>query len=191
MKIVFATNNFNKLKEVREIAGKDYEILSLKDINCVDDIPETGNTFEENAIQKAEYIREKYGYNCFSDDSGLETEALDGQPGVYSARYAGTRNDNDNINKLLKNLEGQNNRNAQFHAVIAYAENEKISIFEGIIKGTITPEPRGNKGFGYDPIFIPAGFNQTFGQLDEEIKNGISHRACAMTKFIKYLKNNR
>lgn len=162
MKIVFATNNFNKLKEVREIAGKDYEILSLKDINCVDDIPETGNTFEENAIQKAEYIREKYGYNCFSDDSGLETEALDGQPGVYSARYAGTRNDNDNINKLLKNLEGQNNRNAQFHAVIAYAENEKISIFEGIIKGTITPEPRGNKGFGYDPIFIPAGFNQTF-----------------------------
>ena len=187
-KIVFATNNKHKLDEIRKITAGKIEILSLSDINCNEDIEETGTTLEENALIKVRYIKNKYGYDCFADDTGLEVEALNGEPGVYSSRYAGAQcNPQDNMNKLLDALQGINNRNAQFRTVIAVTLNNNEHLFEGVVKGHITTEKHGSNGFGYDPIFMPSGYNQTFGELSDEVKNGISHRAVAMEKFIAFL----
>ena len=187
-KVVFATNNKHKLDEIRKITTGRIEILSLSDINCNEDIEETGTTLEENALIKARYIKNKYGYDCFGDDTGLEVVALNGEPGVYSSRYAGEQCDpQDNMNKLLSELLDADNRNAQFRTVIAAILNDKEHLFEGVVKGQITTEKHGNNGFGYDPVFMPSGYNQTFGELSDEIKNGISHRAVAMEKFIAFL----
>ena len=187
-KIVFATNNKHKLDEIRKITAGKIEILSLSDINCNEDIEETGTTLEENALIKVRYIKNKYGYDCFADDTGLEVEALNGEPGVYSSRYAGAQcNPQDNMNKLLDALQGINNRNAQFRTVIAVTLNNNEHLFEGVVKGHITTEKHGSNGFGYDPIFMPIGYNNTFGELSDEVKNGISHRAVAMEKFIAFL----
>lgn len=187
-KIVFATNNKHKLDEIRKITTGRIEILSLSDINCDEDIEETGTTLEENALIKARYIKNKYGYDCFGDDTGLEVEALNGEPGVYSSRYAGEQcNPKDNMIKLLSALKDTNNRNAQFRTVIAAILNGKEHLFEGVVKGQITQEKHGSNGFGYDPIFMPHGYNQTFGELSNDVKNGISHRAIAMEKFIAFL----
>ena len=187
-KIVFATNNKHKLDEIRKITAGKIEILSLSDINCNEDIEETGTTLEENALIKVRYVKNKYGYDCFGDDSGLEVEALNGEPGVYSSRYAGAQcNPQDNMNKLLDALQGINNRNAQFRTVIAVTLNNNEHLFEGVVKGHITTEKHGSNGFGYDPIFMPIGYNNTFGELSDEVKNGISHRAVAMEKLIAFL----
>ena len=187
-KIVFATNNKHKLDEIRKITAGKIEILSLSDINCNEDIEETGTTLEENALIKVRYIKNKYGYDCFGDDTGLEVEALNGEPGVYSSRYAGEQCDpQDNMNKLISALQGADNRNAQFRTVIAAILNDKEHLFEGVVKGHITTEKHGNNGFGYDPVFMPSGYNQTFGELSDEVKNGISHRAVAMEKLIVFL----
>ena len=187
-KIVFATNNKHKLDEIRKITAGKIEILSLSDINCNEDIEETGTTLEENALIKVRYVKNKYGYDCFGDDTGLEVEALNGEPGVYSSRYAGAQcNPQDNMNKLLDALQGINNRNAQFRTVIAVTLNNNEHLFEGVVKGHITTEKHGSNGFGYDPIFMPIGYNNTFGELSDEVKNGISHRAVAMEKLIAFL----
>ena len=187
-KIVFATNNKHKLDEIRKITAGKIEILSLSDINCNEDIEETGTTLEENALIKVRYIKNKYGYDCFADDTGLEVEALNGEPGVYSSRYAGAQcNPQDNMNKLLDALQGIDNRNAQFRTVIAVTLNNNEHLFEGVVKGHITTEKHGSNGFGYDPIFMPIGYNNTFGELSDEVKNGISHRAVAMEKLIAFL----
>ena len=191
MKLVFATNNKHKLQEVRDILGGSIEVLSLNDINCHDDIPETGTTLEENALIKARWISEKYGYDCFADDTGLEVEALDGAPGVYSARYAGEECDSQaNMNKLLQNLTGKNNRNAQFRTVIALIINKEEILFDGAVKGVISEIKMGEAGFGYDPIFIPEGYSVSFAQMGSEIKNSISHRYRATQKLSNYLNNN-
>lgn len=190
MKLVFATNNKHKLDEVRFILGDRVEVLSLNDINCHDDIPETADTLEGNALIKARYIYEKFGIDCFADDTGLEVEALNGAPGVYSARYAGEQHDSQaNMNKLLQNLTGKNNRNAQFRTVIALIIKGEEKLFDGIVKGVITEEKKGNSGFGYDPIFIPEGFSESFAQMSNEQKNKISHRYRATEKLNDYLKN--
>ena len=188
MQIVFATNNLNKLKEVQALIPKHIQLLSLKEIECFEDVPETQNTIEGNAIQKAEYIKQNYGYDCFADDTGLEVEALNGAPGVYSARYAGPRrNADDNTNKLLDELKDKSNRNAQFKTVIALHLNGKLNTFTGICKGEITEEKKGEGGFGYDPVFQPADFQQTFAEMDLELKNKIGHRGKAVTNLINYL----
>lgn len=188
MNIVFATNNINKLKEVQSMLPTHIQILSLKDINCFEDIPETQATIEGNAIQKANYVKEKYGYNCFADDTGLEVEALNNEPGVFSARYAGAqRNDNDNINLLLNNLKPHNNRQAQFKTVIALSLNNELKTFTGICKGEITKDQSGNNGFGYDPIFKPAAFNRTFAEMTLEEKNTIGHRGKAVRQLVEFL----
>lgn len=189
-KLVFATNNLHKLQEITKIAGKDFEIVSLSDINCHDDIPETADTLEGNALQKAHYIKEQYGYDCFADDTGLEVEALDNAPGVYSARYAGPGHDAEaNMNKLLSEMQGKKNRKARFRTVIALVLDEKEYLFDGIIKGNIIEEKKGSAGFGYDPIFMPEGYTQTFAELGDEIKNNISHRALAVNKLVSFLSN--
>ena len=191
MKLVFATNNKHKLQEVRDIVGNRVEVLSLNDINCHDDIPETADTLQGNALIKARHIYDKYGLNCFADDTGLEVEALDGAPGVYSARYAGEECDSEaNMLKLLKNLTGKNNRNAQFRTVIALVINGEEKLFNGIVKGTISDEKRGDSGFGYDPIFIPEGYTESFAQMSGEMKNSISHRFRATKQLSDYLKEN-
>lgn len=188
MKLVFATNNKHKLQEVRDILGGSIEVLSLNDIDCHDDIPETGTTLEENALIKARWISEKYGYNCFADDTGLEVEALNGAPGVYSARYAGEECDSQaNMNKLLQNLTGENNRNAQFRTVIALIIDHKEMLFDGVVKGTISESKMGEAGFGYDPIFVPEGYSVSFAQMGSEVKNSISHRYMATQKLSNYL----
>lgn len=188
MKLVFATNNKHKLQEVRDILGGSIEVLSLNDIDCHDDIPETGTTLEENALIKARWISEKYGYNCFADDTGLEVEALNGAPGVYSARYAGEECDSQaNMNKLLQNLTGENNRNAQFRTVIALIIDQKEMLFDGVVKGTISESKMGEAGFGYDPIFVPEGYSVSFAQMGSEVKNSISHRYRATQKLSNYL----
>ena len=200
-RIVFATNNQHKLQEIRDILGSDYEVVSLKEIGCDVDIPETGNTLEENALQKAQYVYDHYHVSCFADDTGLEVEALDGAPGVHSARYAeGTDHDSEaNMAKLLRELDGKENRQARFRTVICYIEKQdvclcgctsikKIHQFEGIVNGHIATEKHGTEGFGYDPIFVPEGYDQSFAELGEEIKNGISHRARAVAKLVEYLK---
>lgn len=187
--LVFATNNQHKLQEVKAIIGDNFKILSLNDIGCHDDIAETADTFEGNALIKAKYIYNKYGINCFADDSGLEVEALNGAPGVRSARYATDGHDHEaNINKLLKELSGKENRKARFRTVIALILNGKEFIFEGSIEGEITENRQGNNGFGYDPVFRPNGFEKTFAQMNEEEKNAISHRAVAVNKLNEFLK---
>lgn len=197
MKIVFATNNKHKLEEIRSILGSRVEVLSLADINCHDDIPETGTTLEANAMQKAEYIASKYGMSVFADDTGLEVDALNGAPGVYSARYAGGdgHDSEANMTKLLAELGENNNRNARFRTVIALiitddnGQQTTVKQFEGIVNGTIIRERRGGEGFGYDPIFQPEGYNETFAELGNDIKNTISHRARAVAKLADYLSN--
>ena len=189
MRLVFATNNKQKLDEVRAIVGDRVEVLSLNDINCHDDIPETADTLQGNALIKARYIYEKYGVNCFADDTGLEVEALNGEPGVYSARYAGEECCSEaNMQKLLQNLTGKTNRNAQFRTVIALIIKGEEKLFNGIVKGTITEEKRGDSGFGYDPIFVPEGFSESFAQMSGEQKNSISHRYRATEQLSNYLK---
>lgn len=190
MEIVFATNNLNKIKEVQNLVPQHIKLLSLKDIGCFEDIPETQDTIEGNAMQKANYIRNKYDYDCFADDTGLEVEALNNMPGVDSAHYAGGhRNAEDNMNKLLKELENASGRTAQFKTIIALNLNAKIELFEGICKGEIINSKRGEHGFGYDPIFQPVGYNQTFAEMDMQLKNKISHRGKAISKLIKRLHN--
>ncbi len=187
-KLVFATNNAHKTEEVAHILAPNYEILNLKDINCLVDIPETGNTFAENANLKSTYVFENFGLDCFADDSGLEVEALNNQPGIYSARYSGVKNDTTNLQLLLKNMEGQSNRRARFKTVISLLKNGENHLFEGIIEGTIRSVPSGTNGFGYDPIFQPDGYDITFAEMDMSEKNKISHRALAMQKLIAFLK---
>ena len=203
MKIVFATNNKHKLDEIRNILGSSFEVLSLNDLGCHDDIPETGSTLEENARQKAQYIYDKYHCNVFADDTGLEVEALGGEPGVYSARYAAIKDPNAesqdseaNMTTLLKELEGKANRNARFHTVRALilTSNPPTGgqgglLFSGIVEGEIIRERRGGEGFGYDPIFQPEGYDKTFAELGNDIKNTISHRARAVAKLASYLKS--
>ncbi|MBR2638482.1 MAG: non-canonical purine NTP diphosphatase [Bacteroidaceae bacterium] len=191
MKLVFATNNRHKLEEVRAILGNRVEVLSLNDIGCNDDIPETADTLQGNALIKARHIYNKYKMNCFADDTGLEVEALNGAPGVYSARYASESNDSEaNMNKLLQNLTGINNRNAQFRTVIALIINGEEKLFDGIVKGTISDKKIGNSGFGYDPIFVPEGYNESFAQMDSNEKNSISHRYRATKQLCDYLIND-
>ena len=191
MKLVFATNNRHKLDEVRAIVGDKVEVLSLNDIGCHDDIPETADTLQGNALIKARYIYEKFGVDCFADDTGLEVEALDGAPGVYSARYAGEECDSEaNMQKLLQNLTGKSNRNAQFRTVIALIIKGEEKLFNGIVKGTITEEKRGDSGFGYDPVFVPEGFSKSFAQMSGDMKNSISHRYRATQELSNYLKEN-
>ena len=191
MKLVFATNNKHKLDEIRAILGDKIELLSLNDINCHDDIPETADTLQGNALIKARYIYDKFGVNCFADDTGLEVDSLGGEPGVYSARYAGEECDpKANMNKLLDNLTGKIDRNAQFRTVIALIIDGEEKLFEGNVKGIISNEKMGDAGFGYDPIFIPEGFSESFAQMSSEMKNSISHRYRATEKLCKYLKEN-
>lgn len=191
MKLVFATNNRHKLDEVRAIVGDKVEVLSLNDIGCHDDIPETADTLQGNALIKARYIYEKFGVDCFADDTGLEVEALDGAPGVFSARYAGEECDSEaNMQKLLQNLTGKSNRNAQFRTVIALIIKGEEKLFNGIVKGTITEEKRGDSGFGYDPVFVPEGFSKSFAQMSGDMKNSISHRYRATQELSNYLKEN-
>lgn len=188
MKIVFATNNQHKLDEIRKISKGKLEVLSLADINCHDEIPETGATLKENALIKAQFIKDKYHIDCFADDTGLEVEALDNAPGIFSARYAGAHCDSeDNMRKLLFELQGVENRNAQFRTVIALILDGKEYFFEGEIKGEIIYSKRGTNGFGYDPIFEPEGYGKTFGELSKEIKNILSHRAIATKKLVTFL----
>lgn len=188
MKLVFATNNPNKLKEVQSLVSDSIEIISLSDIGCTEDIPETSATIEDNAKQKVDYIKQNYGYDCFADDTGLEVEALNYAPGVYSARYAGKEKDaNANMDKLLSELNGKENRNAQFKTVIALILNGKLKTFTGICSGTITENKKGQGGFGYDPIFIPNEYDQTFAELSLSEKNKIGHRGKAILQLIKYL----
>ena len=206
MKIVFATNNAHKLQEIRAILGPSFEVVSLADIGCHEDIPETGKTLEENAIMKAEYIYNKYHLSCFADDTGLEVEALNGAPGVYSARYAAmesqdavSHDSEANMARLLRELGNNNNRKARFRTVIALIQKKdvcpcgctsikEIHQFEGIVNGEIIRERRGGEGFGYDPIFQPEGYDQTFAELGADIKNDISHRARATQKLAEYLR---
>ncbi|MBQ0732948.1 non-canonical purine NTP diphosphatase [Aquimarina celericrescens] len=188
MKLVFATNNLNKVKEVQALLPAQIELLSLTDIGCVEDIPETSSTIEGNAKQKVQYVKKHYGYDCFADDTGLEVDALNGAPGVYSARYAGDSKDaNANMDKLLNELRGEENRIAQFKTVIALELNNELIPFTGICKGSISNSKKGNGGFGYDPVFIPDGYSKTFAELPLEEKNKISHRGKAVQELIDFL----
>ena len=192
MKLVFATNNAHKLDEVRKIISNKIEIVSLNDINCTDEIPETNPTLQENALQKAQYIYNKYGFNCFADDTGLEIDALNGEPGVYSARYAGEPQDaQKNRAKVLEKLAFDTNRKAQFRTVISLIIDGEIHYFEGNVKGEITISEKGENGFGYDAIFIPEGHTKTFAELPDMVKNTISHRADAVKKLSQYLNNRQ
>lgn len=187
-KIVFATNNKHKLEEVRAIMGAHFDILSLSDINCTEDIPENGDTFEANAMEKARYIKDKYGYDCFADDSGLEVTVLNNAPGVYSARYAGEpSNSQRNIEKLMLEMEGKTERSARFITCIALLLDDDEILFDGCIEGYIIDKLRGDNGFGYDPLFVPQGYDITFAQMSSQEKNRISHRAIATKKLIDYL----
>lgn len=189
MKLVFATNNQHKLDEVRKISAQhNIEIVSLAEINCHDDIPETADTLDGNALQKAQYIREKFGLDCFADDTGLEVEVLNNAPGVYSARYAGPGHDSEaNMKKLLKEMEGKENRKARFRTVIALLLGGETHLFEGIVEGSITTEKKGENGFGYDPVFVPQGYDKTFAELGNDVKNKISHRARAVEQLEAFL----
>lgn len=190
--IVFATNNKNKLREIRDIVGSKYNILSLSDINCHEDIPETADTIEGNALLKARFVKEKYGYDCFADDTGLEVEALDNRPGVYSARFAGEDcNSENNINKLLSELKGIENRKARFRTVIALIKGDTEEEFEGVIYGNISHERHGEGGFGYDKVFVPENYEKTFAEMLPEEKNSISHRAKATRLLIEYLNKEK
>ncbi len=187
-KIVFATNNTHKLKELQQIIGNRFELLSLKDIGCLEEIPETAETIEENSMQKAEYVYNKYKIDCFADDTGLEIEALEGRPGVYSARYAGEeKNMEKNIDKILNELNGKEDRKARFKTVISLIYSGKKYQFEGIVTGDIIEERRGKGGFGYDPVFMPQGYNITFAEMPADVKNKISHRGQAVQKLVDFL----
>ena len=189
MKLVFATNNQNKLKEVKQLLPASIELLSLKDIDCEDDITESGKTIRENAKIKSRYIYEKFGMNCFADDTGLEVDAIGGRPGVYSARFAGpSSRSEDNINKLLIELKGIENRKANFRTVISLMIDGKDEAFEGIVKGVITNEEMGSNGFGYDSVFMPDGFDKTFAEMTAQEKNEISHRGIAVNKLTSFIR---
>lgn len=186
--LVFATNNAHKAKEVEQVLGPGYVVKTLKDIGCLEDIEETADTLEGNALLKARYVKERYGYDCFSEDTGLEVTALQGAPGVHTARYAGEqRSSEDNIQLLLKNLKGATDRSARFRTIIALAQQDRETLLEGICEGRIAEEKQGNGGFGYDPVFIPDGYDQTFATLGDDVKNQISHRAKATLKLIEIL----
>ncbi|HXI00489.1 MAG TPA: RdgB/HAM1 family non-canonical purine NTP pyrophosphatase [Sphingobacteriaceae bacterium] len=187
--LVFATNNQHKIEEVQHLVGSLISLKSLNDINCNEDIPETGATFKENASQKSHYIFEHYHTNCFSDDSGLIIDALHGEPGVYSARYSGTRDMEQNLQLVLNRMKDVENRSARFKTVISLILNGEEYIFEGVAEGTITPSKNGSHGFGYDPIFQPEGYNITFAEMDLGEKNRISHRAKAIKELVAFLKN--
>ena len=190
MKIVFVTNNQHKLDEIKNILGQEFNIVSLNDIGCHDDIPETGDTLEENASQKSNYIASRYALDCFADDTGLEVDALGGQPGVHSARYA-EETDHDsqaNMAKLLDKLGNNNNRKARFRTVISLIVHGKEHRFEGIVEGRIAHQPSGVRGFGHDPVFIPDGYDKSFAELGDEVKNQISHRARAVRKLAEHIK---
>ena len=188
MKIVFATNNQHKLCEIKKISKGQLEVLSLSDINCHEDIPETGETLKENALIKAQFVKNKFELDCFADDTGLEVEALNNAPGIYSARYAGEKCDSeDNMRRLLNEMKGIENRSARFRTVIALLLNNKEYFFEGEICGKIIDTKRGTNGFGYDPIFVPRGYDRTFGELSDDIKNHLSHRAIATQKLVVFL----
>lgn len=189
MKLVFVTHNQHKAKEVADILGDRFELLTLDDINFTDEIPETGNTLEENALQKARYFYERTGENCFADDTGFEVEALDGQPGVKSARFASDHDFNKNMLKVLELMQNKTNRKARFRTVVALILDGKEYLFEGTVQGSVTQQPRGNSGFGYDPIFLPDGYDKTFAQMTLEEKNKISHRARAMARLAQFLNN--
>lgn len=192
MNLVFASNNKNKIAEIQSMLPESIKILSLEDINCLEDIPETADTIEGNAILKADYVTQKYGYDCFADDTGLEVNALNGEPGVYSARYAGEqKNADDNMNKLLEALKDKQNRSAQFKTVITLNLNGKQYLFTGIAKGEITLTKTGTNGFGYDPIFKPENFNETFAELPLETKNTIGHRGKAVKQLIDFLNTTK
>lgn len=188
-KLVFATNNAHKLDEIRAILGDKIEILSLNDINCHADIPETADTLQGNAALKAQYIYENYGLDCFADDTGLEVEALNGAPGIYSARYAGGEGHDSeaNMKKLLSEMQNKDNRKARFRTVICLIEGGKERFFEGIVNGSIIRERKGGSGFGYDPVFMPDGYSETFAEMGNDEKNKISHRARAVQKLCDYL----
>ncbi len=188
-KLVFATNNAHKLEEIRAILGNKIEILSLNDIDCHADIPETADTLEGNAALKAQYIYNNYGLDCFADDTGLEVEALNGAPGIYSARYAGGdgHDSEANMNKLLSEMKGKENRKARFRTAICLIEGGAEHLFEGIVNGEIINERRGGAGFGYDPVFMPEGYSETFAEMGNAEKNKISHRARAVEKLCEYL----
>lgn len=192
MQLVFASNNPNKIREIQLLLPDSITLLSLDDIGCTEDIPETAPTIEGNAIQKANYITQKYGYPCFADDTGLEVEVLNGEPGVYSARYAGNQRDaNNNMDKLLLNLEGKSNRKAHFKTVICLNSKGTQHLFEGIVRGSISSEKKGDEGFGYDPIFIPVGYDKTFAEMSIQEKSKISHRGLAVEKLVAFLTNQR
>ena len=191
MQLVFASNNKNKIKEIQALIPNTIKIISLEDIGCIEDIPETAETIEGNAIMKANYVTSNYGYDCFADDTGLEVEVLNGAPGVYSARYAGEQKDaNDNMDKLLSELKGKTNRNANFKTVICLNLNGTQQLFTGIINGKIIDKKIGTNGFGYDPIFIAEGHDKTFAELTLEEKAHISHRGIAVQQLIRYLSKN-
>ena len=189
-KLVFATNNQHKTAEVSAILAPTYRVLNLKDLGCDYDVPENGSTFAENATLKSRYVVANYQIDCFADDSGLEVEALNNEPGIYSARYSGQRGDLVNMNFLLRKMQGQTNRNARFKTVISLIKNDQNYIFEGIIEGKLRELPSGTNGFGYDPIFEPNGYEITFAEMELDEKNKISHRAIAMQKLISFLKEN-
>lgn len=186
--LVFATNNKHKTEEIGKLLVNQYKVLNLKDIGCDVDIPETGSSFAENAELKSSYVTDNFKLDCFADDSGLEIDALDNEPGIYSARYSGVRDDLENLNLVLKKMEGKTNRKAHFKTIISLNQNNQNYLFEGVIYGHITQTPIGDEGFGYDPIFMPIGYNRTFAQMSMTEKNEISHRAIAMKKLIAFLK---
>ena len=187
--LCFATNNNHKTEEIRALLGPFFLLKNLKDIGCTEELPETQPTIEGNALQKARYVFDHYGIACFADDTGLEVEALNGEPGVYSARYAGEqRNDHDNIQLLLSRLKNSSNRKARFKTVIAWVEEGRVETFEGLVYGTIIDTPRGTNGFGYDPVFVPDGFHKTFAEMELADKNLISHRATAVKKLTNFLR---
>ena len=189
--LVFATNNKHKTEEVGKLLLNEYKVLNLSDIGCTVDIPETGDTFEENAFLKSSYVVKNYQLDCFADDSGLEIEALNNEPGIYSARYSGQKDDQVNLELVLQKMEGLSNRKARFKTVISLIQGEQNHFFEGVINGYILENPIGDQGFGYDPVFVPEGYEQSFAQMSMEQKNQISHRAIAMRKLIAFLKEQQ
>jgi XTP/dITP diphosphohydrolase len=191
MKIVFATNNKNKINELTQLIGHKINLCGLSDIGCEEELPETQDTIEGNALQKAKYVYDNYGHDCFADDTGLEVSALNGRPGVYSARYAGEgKSAEDNMQKLLEEMKGAQDRSARFKTVIALVVGGKKHLFEGIVNGRILEEKRGEKGFGYDPVFVPDGYEQAFAEMSMELKNEISHRGIAVRKLVEYLNSS-
>ena len=190
MRLVFATNNRHKLQEVSAMLGNGFELLSLSDIGCTVDIPETSDTLSGNALQKARYVKEHFGIDCFADDTGLEVKALNGAPGVHSARYAGDHDSEANITRLLNELNDMTDRTARFRTVIALLTDDKEYLFEGIVNGRIAEEREGSEGFGYDPVFVPDGYSLSFAQLGNDVKNTISHRARAVGKLVEFLNSH-